>query len=62
MNYSIGTGTFGRVVLVQERKTNEYGALKVLALADIIRLKQVDHVKNEKSILTQVKHPFIVNM
>jgi protein kinase X len=58
----LGTGTFGRVVLAQNRRTCEYGALKILALADIIRLKQVEHVKNEKNILKQINHPFIVNM
>ncbi|KAK0181827.1 hypothetical protein PV327_000018 [Microctonus hyperodae] len=37
-------------------------ALKVLSMVDVIRLKQVDHVKNEISILKEVKHPFIVNI
>lgn len=58
----LGTGTFGRVALVQHKKTCEYGALKILALSDILRLKQVQHVKNEKNILQQINHPFIVNM
>jgi len=57
-----GTGTFGRVVLVYDQVRSEYGALKILQLHDVIRLKQVDHVKNEKNILKAVKHPFIVNM
>ncbi|CAL8127168.1 unnamed protein product, partial [Orchesella dallaii] len=59
---TIGTGTFGRVVLVYDQVRSEYGALKILQLHDVIRLKQVDHVKNEKNILKAVKHPFIVNM
>ncbi|XP_021946970.1 cAMP-dependent protein kinase catalytic subunit PRKX [Folsomia candida] len=59
---TIGTGTFGRVVLVQEKDSLEFSALKILALPDLIRLKQVDHVKNEKNILQAVHHPFIVNM
>ena len=29
---------------------------------DVIRLKQVDHVKNEKSILSEIRHPFIVDL
>ena len=60
--YRLGTGTFGRVVLCRERSTREYWALKILAIADVIRLKQVQHVQNEKSILLSVNHPFIVNM
>lgn len=59
---TIGTGTFGRVCLVQDQDTSHYYALKVLAIADILRLKQTEHVKNEKNILKSVKHPFIVSM
>ena len=35
---------------------------KVLSMHDVIRLKQVDHVKNEKSILSEIRHPFIVDL
>ncbi|CAG7785469.1 unnamed protein product [Allacma fusca] len=59
---TIGTGTFGRVVLVQERLSGDYGALKVISLSDAVRLKQVDHVKNEKNILRSIDHPFIINL
>lgn len=57
-----GTGTFGRVCLCRHYETNEYCAMKILAMSDVIRLKQVEHVKNEKSILKEVNHPFIVNL
>lgn len=40
----------------------KYGAMKILGISDIVRLKQVEHVKNEKSILEQVRHPFIVSL
>ncbi|XP_055310689.1 cAMP-dependent protein kinase catalytic subunit PRKX [Sitodiplosis mosellana] len=59
---TIGTGTFGRVCLCLDQKTNKYCAMKILAKSDVIRLKQVEHVKNEKSILTEIHHPFIVNL
>jgi protein kinase X len=59
---TIGTGTFGRVLLCRNKSTNEYGAMKILCLSDVIRLKQVEHVKNEKNILQEIRHPFIVNM
>lgn len=58
----LGTGTFGRVVLSQNQVTGDYGALKILSLADVIRLKQVEHVRNERDILKQINHPFIVNL
>nr|KAG5685907.1 hypothetical protein BaRGS_005416 [Batillaria attramentaria] len=57
----VGTGTFGRVVLVREAP-KEYRALKVMAITQVIKLKQVEHIKNEKEILADISHPFIVNM
>ncbi|KAG0719728.1 Protein kinase DC2 [Chionoecetes opilio] len=36
--------------------------MKILAITDVIRLKQVEHVKNEKNILREVTHPFIIEM
>ena len=59
---SAGTGTFGRVVLGRDRKTKEYRALKILNITDVIKLKQTEHVLNEKSILLAVNHPFIVRL
>ncbi|XP_037052473.1 cAMP-dependent protein kinase catalytic subunit 3 [Bradysia coprophila] len=59
---TIGTGTFGRVCLCLDKKTETFCAMKILAMADVIRLKQVEHVKNEKSILSEINHPFIVNL
>lgn len=57
-----GTGTFGRVVLVQHAPSKQYFALKMLSIQEVIKLKQVEHVKNEKDVLSSVRHPFIVNM
>ncbi|XP_042225306.1 cAMP-dependent protein kinase catalytic subunit 3-like isoform X2 [Homarus americanus] len=36
--------------------------MKILAISDVIRLKQIEHVKNEKNILRLVTHPFIIDM
>lgn len=60
--YISGTGTFGRVVLVQHTPSEDYFALKMLTISEVLKLKQVDHVKNEKEVLSTVRHPFIVNM
>jgi len=57
-----GTGTFGRVVLVQHAPSQDYFALKMLTISEVLKLKQVDHVKNEKDVLSTVRHPFIVDM
>jgi serine/threonine protein kinase len=60
---TLGTGTFGRVRLVKHRSDPvdvEPLALKCLKKSEIIRLKQIEHVKSEKKILESIDHPFIV--
>ena len=52
-------GTFARVCLCRERNSRDYFALKILAIHDVIRLKQVEHVKNEKNILKVSRQTFI---
>ncbi|CAH8667773.1 unnamed protein product [Schistosoma margrebowiei] len=59
---TVGTGTFGRVIVVHDKCSQQYYALKVLIIEELVRLKQVEHVKNEKSILMQLNHPFIVKL
>eukprot|EP01103_Thecamoeba_quadrilineata_P019258 TRINITY_DN7712_c0_g1_i1.p1 TRINITY_DN7712_c0_g1~~TRINITY_DN7712_c0_g1_i1.p1 ORF type:complete len:380 (-),score=72.83 TRINITY_DN7712_c0_g1_i1:221-1360(-) len=59
---TVGTGTFGRVRLVQHYSTKKFYAMKICRKVDIVRLKQVDHIKNEKNILSTLNHPFIVNL
>jgi len=59
---TLGTGTFGRVVLARHKQTRQYFALKVLTISEVIRLKQICHVKSEKLVLNTIKNPFIVNM
>ncbi|KAJ4355433.1 cytochrome c oxidase subunit 1 [Didymosphaeria variabile] len=65
---TLGTGTFARVWLVrlndaQKGDENQVFALKILRKADVIRLKQVEHVRNERNVLAAVAgHPFITTM
>ncbi|TPX32142.1 hypothetical protein SmJEL517_g04729 [Synchytrium microbalum] len=59
---TLGTGSFGRVHLVQELATKEYRALKVMKKSEVVRLKQVEHTINEKTILEQLRHPFLVHL
>lgn len=37
-------------------------ALKILKKKEMIKLKQIAHVKSEKAILSQTRHPFIVEL
>mmetsp|Transcript_10877 Transcript_10877/g.40562 ORF Transcript_10877/g.40562 Transcript_10877/m.40562 type:complete len:336 (-) Transcript_10877:193-1200(-) len=59
---TLGTGTFGRVKLCKHRKSGRYFAMKILRKADIIRLKQVEHLMSEKAVLSSLDHPFIVKL
>ncbi|CEH15148.1 serine threonine kinase [Ceraceosorus bombacis] len=64
---TLGTGTFGRVMLVRLRhahpsRPEAYFAMKVLAKTEVVRLKQVEHIISERAILSQVNHPFVVNL
>lgn len=56
---TLGTGTFGRVKLVEHTKTGKTYALKILTKAKIIRYDQKTNVMNEKSILKEMNHPFL---
>ncbi|EFA81817.1 cAMP-dependent protein kinase [Heterostelium album PN500] len=58
----IGTGTFGRVYLVQNIIDHQFYAMKCLNKSDVVKLKQVEHLNSEKSILASIHHPFIVNL
>ena len=45
-------GTFSRVYLCQQRKhLDKYFAVKILPINDVIKNKQVQHVRNEKEVL-----------
>ncbi|TLD11482.1 hypothetical protein E2P81_ATG10358 [Venturia nashicola] len=65
---TLGTGTFARVWLAKfagrkATEKNQVFALKVLRKVDVIRLKQVEHVRNERNVLAAVAgHPFITTM
>ncbi len=56
---TLGTGSFGRVRLVKNKKTNEYFALKIMKKIDILKSKQADHIANEIKILSMINHPFV---
>ncbi|CAF1448283.1 unnamed protein product [Rotaria magnacalcarata] len=60
---TIGTGSFGRVLLVTHRNsTHEKIALKILDKQVVVKMKQVDHTLAEKKILQALSCPFIVKL
>jgi protein kinase A len=60
MNRVLGSGSFGRVKLAKNKSDGRYVAIKILKKAEIIKLKQVDHIHNEIKILSMIDHPFLV--
>eukprot|EP00040_Diaphanoeca_grandis_P018885 m.99402 g.99402 ORF g.99402 m.99402 type:complete len:355 (+) comp27156_c2_seq1:97-1161(+) len=59
---TLGTGSFGRVMLVTDKRTNSVCALKILEKAKVVRLKQVEHTLSEKQLLAAVNFPILVNL
>lgn len=48
---------------MEEEKNPEVYALKILKKTEVIKLKQIDHVRNERAILADVAgYPFITNL
>lgn len=58
----IGKGSFGKVFLVRDKADNVLYAMKVLKKDYIIRKKQVEHTRTERSVLGYVHHPYIVGL
>ena len=48
-------------MLAKQKKTGEFFAMKRLKKADIIKLRQVDHVISENTILADIDHVFLVS-
>eukprot|EP01125_Pyxidicula_operculata_P004595 TRINITY_DN1731_c0_g1_i1.p1 TRINITY_DN1731_c0_g1~~TRINITY_DN1731_c0_g1_i1.p1 ORF type:complete len:468 (-),score=132.21 TRINITY_DN1731_c0_g1_i1:79-1482(-) len=58
----IGRGSFGKVMQVRHKETGQYYAMKTMRKNNIIAKNQVAHTRDEKLILTQIKHPFVINL
>jgi protein kinase A len=59
---TLGTGSFGRVHLVQSKHNQRYYAVKVLKKAQVVKMKQVEHTNDERRMLGEVKHPFLITL
>lgn len=59
----LGSGTFGRVTLVQDKqdKTKVY-ALKAMLKSEIVLHKQQSNVMNEKNVMIICNHPFVLRL
>ena len=59
---TLSTGSYGRVRLAKHKITNEFMSIKMLKKAEIIKLKQLDHVISESILIANINHPFILSM
>jgi serum/glucocorticoid-regulated kinase 2 len=58
----IGSGTYGKVILVKKKGSKELFAMKVIKKALIIEKEQVRHTMSERKILEKIDHPFIIKL
>lgn len=58
----IGKGGFGKVWKVEYKKTKKLFAMKEMQKSKIISKRSVNSVMNERLLLENLKHPFLVNM
>lgn len=59
---TVGTGSFARVHLAQNKTDKKYYAIKAINKKDLMSHRQVEHAQNERHILGSVSHPFIVKL
>jgi len=62
MTRTLGCGSFGRVKFAKYKQDGKFYAVKFMKKHEIIKLKQVDHINNEKRLMAQIDYPFVVNM
>jgi len=58
----IGRGTFGKVLLVEHKKSNQLFAMKSIKKDILIDQEQIENTLLEKQILQTIKHPFLVRL
>jgi len=58
----LGTGTYGKVMLVRHKISRKLYAMKVLKISVIKEKNQVEHTKTERRVLEKLVHPFVVRM
>ena len=58
----LGVGAFGKVSLVKRAGTKSHYAMKTLKKADVVKRKQVAHVKAERDILAEADNEWVVKL
>ncbi|PAV60676.1 hypothetical protein WR25_14434 isoform B [Diploscapter pachys] len=58
----LGKGTFGKVILCKEKRSNKLYAIKILKKEVIIQREEVAHTLTENRVLQRCKHPFLTQL
>mmetsp|Transcript_4418 Transcript_4418/g.14026 ORF Transcript_4418/g.14026 Transcript_4418/m.14026 type:complete len:426 (-) Transcript_4418:259-1536(-) len=61
----VGKGAFGKVMLVRKKRGHDASrifAMKVLKKSTIAAKGQTEHTRSERSILCEIRHPYIVRL
>jgi serum/glucocorticoid-regulated kinase 2 len=58
----IGTGSYGKVLLVKKKETGKLYAMKVLKKSYLKKQKQIEHTMDERKILEKINSPFIIKL
>ena len=62
MLQKIGEGNYAVVLLVRQKGTGEYLAMKILNKNMLIERDEVEHTRTERAVLGLADHPFLVKM
>jgi len=57
---TLGSGAFGKVLLVRKLGSDDLFAMKVLKKDEVKRRNQVAHTLTERAVMESISHPFIV--
>ena len=58
----VGRGSFGKVLQVKKKDDGKIFAMKILDKSKVMKTKQQKHTRDEKSILSSLNHPFVVQL
>ncbi|KIY44126.1 kinase-like protein [Fistulina hepatica ATCC 64428] len=62
LHRAVGKGAFGKVRVVEHKQTKKLYALKYIEKARCIKQRAVANVIQERRLLEEIDHPFIVNL
>ena len=58
----IGEGNYATVLLVKQKSTGDYFAMKMLNKSMLVERDEVEHTRTERAVLEKANHPFLVKM